>query len=203
MGTPMTTSGMTDAQINRACEIFRAKLTKHASELPSDAVQQVFGDSSLPKEWLASLLTRVEAVSELIVRHVRKDPSRTNEAVIKATGSTEYVNKDALATMPRGGNEEEDIVFFPIKRTASPSEVAAAYNRHNLEPDPEGVAKVNEDDPAFVDQHPNACQWQDDQGRWTCATFDRWHDGRSVVVGRDDDDWDDFWWFGGRRKKAF
>lgn len=203
MGTPMTTSGMTSPQIDRACELLRAKLTKHRAELDSDAVQQAFGDPGLPKEWLASLRTRVEAISELIVRHVRKDSRRTNRDVISATGRTEHVNADALATMPRGGNEEEDIFFFPIKRTASPAEAQAAYDRHNLEPDPEGVAKVNEGDPSFADQHPNACQWKDDQGRWTYVTFRRWGDGeRYVSVDRNDHDWGGFWLLGGRRKKA-
>lgn len=205
MAKTMTTSGMTNPQIDRACELFRAKLTKHATELPSDAVQQAFGDPELPKEWLTSLRTRVEAISELIVRHVRKDPSRTNKQVIDSTGRTQHVNKDALATMPRCEGEEEDIYFFPVKRTARLAEVAAAFNRHNLEPDPEGVAKVNEDDPSFSDQHPNACQWQDEQGLWTYVAFSQ-RDGVRYVgvdrVRRDNSEWLGRWLFGGRRKKA-
>lgn len=203
MGDAMITSTITDPQIDHACSLLRAKLTKYRSELLSSAVQIAYGDPDLTKEWLDSLRTRVEAISELIIRHVRKDCSRTNAQVIKATGRTEYVNKEALATMPRGGSEEEDICFFPIKRTASPAEVAAAYGLHGLEPDPEGVAKVNEDDPTFADQHPNACQWKDDQGRWNYVAFSRWlDDGRDVDVDRCGHDWHGDWWLGGRRKKA-
>lgn len=105
--------------------------------------------------------------------------------------------------MPRGGNEEENICFFPIERTASPAEVQAAYDRHNLVPDPEGVARVNEDDPSFADQRPNACQWQDDQGRWNYAVFYRWRDGgRAVSVNHNISDWNGDTLFGGRRKKV-
>ncbi|MFA6042084.1 MAG: hypothetical protein WCV85_02115 [Patescibacteria group bacterium] len=46
----MTTSKMTDGQINRVVEIFRAKLVKHASNLPSDAVQAALGDASLGQD---------------------------------------------------------------------------------------------------------------------------------------------------------
>ncbi len=62
MGTPVTTSGMSEKQVNRACEIFRAQLTSHAHELPSDAVQKVFGQPELGPEWLAVLRKRVEAL---------------------------------------------------------------------------------------------------------------------------------------------
>jgi hypothetical protein len=201
MAKTMTTSGMTEKQINRACEIFRAQLTKHAPELSSDAVQWAFGDRNLPKEWLESLRTRVEAISELIVRHVTVDRSRTNKQAIDATGRVQYVNKDVLATMPRCEGEEVDVYLFPTKRTSSPAEVAEAYRRHGLKPDPIAVAKVNEDDPTFADQHPNACQWQDSEGRWSYVAFNQWHGGkRSVRVYRVGSDWYDGWLLGGVRK---
>jgi hypothetical protein len=70
MDNTMTTSGMTGPQIDRACEIFRAQLTKHASEFPSEAVQQVFGQPELGPEWLAVLRRRVEAFSQTYIEEV-------------------------------------------------------------------------------------------------------------------------------------
>ena len=73
MAKTMTTSGMTDRQINRACEIFRAQLTKHASEFPSEAVQAAFGQPELGSDWLAVLRRRVEAFSQTFVEEVDYD----------------------------------------------------------------------------------------------------------------------------------
>lgn len=71
MGNTMTTSSpMTPGQIDRACEIFRAQLTSHSSEFPSDAVQHVFGQSDLGPEWLAVLRRRVEAFIETYIEEV-------------------------------------------------------------------------------------------------------------------------------------
>lgn len=67
MAKTMTTSEMTDGQIERAIEIFRAQLRKHKGELPSDAVQTVLGQAELGPEWFAVLRDRVEAVRGTIV----------------------------------------------------------------------------------------------------------------------------------------
>ncbi|MFH1367345.1 MAG: hypothetical protein ABIH38_05215 [Patescibacteria group bacterium] len=64
MGNTMTTSEMTDGQIERAIEIFRAKLRKHRNELPSEAVQIALGQAELGSEWLAVLRQRVEAIND-------------------------------------------------------------------------------------------------------------------------------------------
>ena len=60
MDKTMTTSAMTDKQIERAVEIFRAQLRKHASGLPSDAVQKVFGQTEFGKELITVLRKRLE-----------------------------------------------------------------------------------------------------------------------------------------------
>lgn len=67
MAKTMTPSVMTDGQIERAIEIFRAQLRKHQNELPSEAVQIVLGQSKLGHELLAVLRKRVEAVRGTIV----------------------------------------------------------------------------------------------------------------------------------------
>ena len=74
------------------------------------------------------------------------------------------------------------------------------YALRGLTPDPMAQARVNTDNPAFADEHPNGCHWQAN-GNWCFETFDRWGDGgRFVRVGRDRSGWDDRWWVGGIHK---
>ncbi|MFH0853097.1 MAG: hypothetical protein V1853_01715 [bacterium] len=69
----MTTSTMTEGQINRACEIFRAQLTRRASELSSDAVQEAFGDPALGSDWFAVLQKRVDLIGSTFTATVNYD----------------------------------------------------------------------------------------------------------------------------------
>jgi hypothetical protein len=191
---------MTDGQIERAVEIFRAQLRKHAGELSSDAVQQVFGQPELGPEWLAVLRKRVEEVSSMIVRHATVNRSRTPQDLLDATGRKQYTDKNVLKSMPRGNGEEVDVYFFRLGRYVSEEEKAKEYALRGLVPDPYAQAQVNTDDPSFADEHPNGTHWKDANNRWCFATFDRWSGGRDVDVGRSDNGWDGRWWFGGVRK---
>jgi len=201
MASTMTTSTMTDRQIERAVEIFRAQLRKHAAELPSDAVQQVFGQSEIGPEWLAVLRTRVEAVSKLITRRARVNRNRNAQAALDATGRRQYTDKDVVDAMPQGEGEEAEIVFFNLGRYVNNADLDKEYEVRGLKPvDPYSLAAVNENDPAFADQKPNATHWKDSNDKWCYTAFDRWNDGRIVGVNRNDDDWSGDWWFAGVRK---
>lgn len=83
----MTTSPMTDGQIERAIEIFRAQLRKHASELQSEAVQQVFGQREFAVELVGVLRKRAEAVMKKILTFLRTVRIPAQPAV---TTSEEY-----------------------------------------------------------------------------------------------------------------
>ncbi len=200
MAKPMTTS-----QIDRACELLRAKLTKHASEFSSDAVQMVFGQSELGAEWLTVFRKRVEAVSSMIVRRVRVDRTRSPEQVLDATGRAQYTDSQVVKSMPRGTGEETDIRFFKPEPEEydhdgwmSDEAFEAALARRNfIAADPESLAKVNEDDPAFADTHPNCTHWKGADGKWHFATFHRWLDKRYVDVYRHDHAWHGPWWLAG------
>ncbi|MCK9580534.1 MAG: hypothetical protein M0Q92_08800 [Methanoregula sp.] len=204
MGKAMITSGMTEGQINRACEIFRAQLTKHASEFPSEVVRQVFGQSELGLEWLEVFRKRVEATSNLIVRHVKVDRSSSSQQAIEVTGRVQYTDKSVVATMPRGEGEEVDVFFFNPRPEAydgngwlSDEALKREFEFYGLKPDPRAQARVNADDPAFADKHPNGTHWKDGNDRWCFAAFDHGIDGRRLRVGRHRDDWRGAWWFGG------
>lgn len=168
---------MTTSQIDRACELLRAKLTKHASEFSSDAVQTVFGQSELAAEWLAAFRKRVEAISSMIVCRVKTDPTRSPEQVIDVTGRNKYTDGKVVKSMPRGTGEETDVHFFKLGCFISDNDLEKEYELRGLRPvDPESLAKVNEDDPAFADSHPNGTHWKDADGKWCFALFGRWDD---------------------------
>ena len=201
MAKTVTTSRMTEGQIGRACEILGAKLRKHASEFPSDAVQQAFGQPELASDWLAVLRTRVEAISNLVVRTVKVNRTRTAQAALDATGRRQYTEKDVVDSMSQGTGEEVEVVFFNLGRYVSDVDLDKEYELRGLKPaDPYSLAAVNEADPAFAGTKPNATHWKD-KGKWCYAAFDQWRDGeRNMDVYRCENDWDDRWWFAGVRK---
>lgn len=202
MTTVMTPSTITSGQIGKAQELLEARLRK--SGFPSAAVQQVLetqGDV-LAAEWLAAIQKRVDAVSDMIVRHVCVNRSRTPQEAIAATGRKRYVTDAVVAEMPRGDGDEAEVIFFKGGRWISDADLGKEYELRGLKPtDPYSLAAVNEDDPAFADDHPNGTHWKDADGKWCYAAFVRWRDGgRNVCVYRRDDEWGDGWWFAGRRK---
>lgn len=191
----------TAGQIDKAVANYRALLEKHSGEFDTEAVQTVLGQSELAGEQLAVFRHRVEAVSNLIVRRVKVNRSRTPQVVLEATGRKLYVNDNVVATMPHGEGEETDVYFFKVSRYLSDAALEKEYELWGLKPaDPYSQAAVNEDDSSFADDHPNGTHWQDADGQWCYAAFRRWLGGRSVVVRRLDDVWSDGWWFAGLRK---
>jgi len=201
MASTMTTSRMTDGQINRAVEIFRAQLQKHQNELSSEAVQIVLGQSELGPEWFETLRARVEAVSNMIVRHVKVDRSLDPGAMLDATGRQQYTDENVVKEMPKGEGEETDVYFFKLDRYVSDDDLEKEYASRGLIPaDPYTLAAVNRDDKSFADEHPNGTHWKDAGGDWCFAAFRRWRGEREVFVDRDDCDWHDSWCFAGLRK---
>lgn len=201
MAQSMTTSAMTDGQINRAVEIFRAQLVKHQNELSSEAVQTVLGQKELGQEWLTVLRTRVEHVSNMIVRRTKVDRSLSPEAVLDATGRNKYTDKKVVKSMPKGEGDEVDVYFFKVSRFISDEDLEKEYALRGLVPaDPYSQAAVNRDDPAFADEHPNGTHWKDADGKWCFFACFRWDGERCVHVDRRGSGWGDGWWFAGLRK---
>lgn len=198
--TLMTPSVMTDGQIEKAVDIYRAILRKHRLELGSDAVQKVLGQPEYVAEQVATLRKRVEVISNMIVRHVTVNRTRSPQKAIDATSRNKYLDDDVVKMMPRGKGDEADVFFFKLDRYISDDNLEKEYELRGLKPDPYAQAAVNEADPAFADEYPNGTHWKDKNGKWCCAAFDRWDGGRDVRVDRGDDGWDDGWWFSGVRK---
>lgn len=207
MGKPMTPS-ITSGQIGKLQDLIGAALRK--SDLPGDIVQKVIESDGeqLVADMLASLYMRVEARANEIALHVTVDRTRTPEQALAATGRRLYGNDLVVDAMPRGEGDEVELVFFKPEASAYQNGLLLCqalmreYEKRNLVPDPIALAAFAKKDPAFCDAKPFGCQWQDADGNYCCATFDRWDDERNVYVNRAGGGWDDRWSFAGVRKKS-
>ena len=195
--TPSAT-GITDGQIDKAVSVLRDQLRKHGESFSVDAVQQVLGQDELGPDLLTVFRKRVEAVSNMIVRPVTVNRSRTPQDMLDATGRNQYTDKGVVKAMPRGYGDTVDVYFFKLDLSKSNGYISCAdlakeYALRGLVPDPYAQTEVNIDDPSFADEHPNATQWQDGDGKYCYACFDRWRDGRRVNVYQYGYDWNDYW----------
>lgn len=142
-------------------------------------------------------------IKDLISRVVRVDRSLSPEQALEVTGRRMYVDKGVVATMPRGDKDEEEVFFVKRELWTSNDDWDVYLDSLGLKPcDPYTLAKVNEDDPGFADEHPNGTHWKDSEGKWCFVAFSRWggERGRGFGVDRSDDDWAAYWWFAGVRK---
>ena len=210
MNKPMTPSAeITDGQIDKAGDTLRATfigtLRKHRGEFSDEAVQQALGAKGLASDLLAVFRTYVERFSNMIARIVTVNRSQTPEQALTATGRKQYTDKDVVAAMPKCAGTEAKVIFFKPDASAytngliSDDDLVKQFALRGLKPaDPYSLAKANEDDPAFADEHPNATHWKDANGKWCYAAFGRWVVGeRGVSVIRHGLDWSDRWWFAG------
>lgn len=193
--TPSTETTTTD-QINKAVATIRAMFEKHAPEFDKVAVQQALGAKGLVPDLFAVFCAYVERFSNMITRLVKINRKRTPEQALVATNRKQHINSSVVATMPRGTGEEAKVVFFKVGHVVSDDDLDKEYILRNLIPaDPFLLAAVNEADPAFADEHPNATHWKDANNNWCYAAFFRWGVERGVSVYRDDSGWGDSWWF--------
>ena len=193
MTTTVRTQSITHGQIGQINDRLATKLRE--SDLPSADVQKVLkmpGNTAID-EMVAIFRKHVGAQSDIIVRRVRVDRTRTPQEVIDATGRTQYVDKNVLATMPQGEGDEVDVYFVPTKRFVPVEDVPAFLAQYGLVPDPRAQAAVNEADSAFADEHPNGTQWGDN----CYLMFSRWNGKRNVDCRRSGSGWHDYWFLSG------
>ncbi|MEA2701435.1 MAG: hypothetical protein QOE22_144 [Candidatus Parcubacteria bacterium] len=197
---------ITNKQIGQINDRLATQL--RSSGFSAESVQLVLaapGGAAI-SDMLAAFRKHVEANSDLIVRRSKPDRTLTSDAALRATGRNLYVNDEVVAAMPRGTGEDGETVFFRLDLSdrggyISDADLDKEYELRGLVPEePDTLAAVNQDDPVFADDHPNATHWKDDRGRYCFAAFDRWDDDRGVSVNRSDNDWLGYWWFAGRRK---
>ena len=130
MASSMTPSSMTSGQIDRACEIFRAQLLKHAAQLPSDAVQQAFGQSDLGPEWLAVLRKRTEAFTMTFVEEIDYNNPRWNRIDSSQYAHIEDITVENLPNLEIG---KKSIGFreFSFEHQPSDEEILERFNKED------------------------------------------------------------------------
>lgn len=198
---------MTDGQIEDAVNKLRDAMHKHRSEITSDAAQQVLGVVNLGMMMFTPFRERAKAVLNLIIRVVKVNRGRSQQEAIKATGRTQYTDRNVVDAMPKGEGDEVEVVFFKPDFSnrngfISDDDLEKEFELLGLKPaDPISVAAMNEADPAFADEKPHGTHWKDAKGNWDCAMFSCWDGKRRVFVDRCSSGWDDRWWFAGIRKK--
>jgi hypothetical protein len=149
---------------------------------------------------------RAEVLSNLIVRRVRVNRTRTPQETLDATGRKQYTSREVVDGMPKGEGEEVEVVFFKPDLSErngyiSDDDLEKEFELRGLKvADPYSVAAVNEVDPAFADEKPNGTHWKNSDGKWCFAAFHHWHGERRVNVRRSGSGWSDHWWFSGLRK---
>lgn len=197
-----TPSTITDGQIEKAVDIFRAQLRKHRGELPSDAMQIVLGYGNFGRKLFEVVDVDVRELTEMIVFRVRVDRTRTPVQALVETGRYQKNDDQIVETMPMGNGSEVDIYFFKLGRSVSDEDLAKEYFNRNLVPaDPYSLCAANRAHPAFADKHQNATHWKNKQGRWCYASFRLYHDQRVVSVDSYELlGWSLDWWFAGLRK---
>lgn len=112
-------ASMSDGQIETAVEQLRAAMRKHRDEVEKDAAQQALGVDNLGMRMFSVFRGLAEAVSNMLVRQVTVNRSRTPEEAIKATGRRKYVNDAVVKTMPRGEGVDAAVYFFKPRPESS------------------------------------------------------------------------------------
>lgn len=192
----------TSGQIGRLEEIYGDGLKE--AQLISADVQAVIADKeaapAMVKELVAVTRKYVEARGNIIVRRTKVNRKLAPQQMLDNTDRNQFTDKAVVDSMPAGEGEEVDVYFFKVGRNISDAELEKEYAFRGLKPDPWAQCRVNTDDPAFADEHPNGCHWQDADGQWCFLAFGQWRGDRRVCVSRRGDGWHDFWFFAGVRK---
>jgi len=208
MAETMIASDMTDGQIDDLANKLRDAARKHRNEVSKDVAQQVLGADNLGMRLFVIFRQLAEAISNMIVRHVKVDRTKTPEQILEATGRRQYVDANVVKNMPKGDENEGDIYFFkPSAETydenglISDDNLEKEFELRGLKPvDPYKLSQFNADGPAFADEKPHGTHWKNADGQWCFAAFYRWRGRRCVDVFESGSDWGAFWWFAGLRK---
>lgn len=205
--TPSETTAITSRQIAKFLDLQTAALRK--SGLSSAETQQVLErqGGSIADEFVMSVRKRVEAVSKMIVRHVKINRAQKPQEALDATGCKQYTDREVVDAMPCGKVEEVDLYFFEPRPEAYQNGVltdealAKEYEFHRLEPHPRALIQANKDDTTLAKTRPNGCHWKDASGKWCYVAFSCLGGvERDVLVDRDVSGWIECWSFAGARK---
>lgn len=202
---------MSPSQIAKLQEMLGASLRKANpfSDEAQDLIENHWDEleDELKVMCIAAINCVLEHMRNIIVNHVKVDrtwtPQWTSQQMLDALGRVKHTDSDVVKNMPRGQKDEEDVYFFWVGRVNSDDDMEAKYKSHGFVPaDPYKVAAVNQNDPAFADEHPNVTYWKDAKGHWCYLACRLLGDMRSVSVYRSGGAQGDNLWLAGVRKQV-
>lgn len=200
---------LSPSQIGKLQEVFGAGLRK--SNPFSDEAQDLI-ENSWPL--LRADLERacVEVVSRLIQRNrdtiafeVEVDYDRNKVSIVSelylAWHSADYGALSEIVP-PATGKRKVLFEFFQLDRKASDEEVGQERVARRLVLDPYAQMAINEQNPWFADEHPNALSFRDRKGRW-CYIARYWGGNQRIADSyRRRSVWEKGWYFGGTRSES-
>ncbi|MFZ2887001.1 MAG: hypothetical protein WA021_04250 [Minisyncoccia bacterium] len=187
MAKTMTPSLMTDGQIEKIVDKFRAGMRKNRSGISSDVAQQIVSVvDNLGRELCEVVLDHAKRLKDYKIHRVKVDRSRPPQEVLNATGRILRIDPLAVESMPRGEGSETEIVFFKVHASnscwISHDDLEKEYRLRGLKPvDAYSLADFNKANPAFADGCCNYTHWKKG-GQWHSIAFHRWAGGRAVDV---------------------
>ncbi len=119
MGKSMTTSAMTNGQIDHTLRILRDQLEKHREELVSESVQIVLGQNDLGAAWYAEFLKRVEAISQTSVEEVDYDDPQWKTI---ETDRYAFVGDVTVADYPEKETGKKPVTFRELEFDYDPTD---------------------------------------------------------------------------------
>ena len=185
---------MSDGQIEKATEDFRASLRKYRGEFDRGAVQWVLGLRNPTLGATRAFYDRVKAISDMPVRHVKMSSfnrrHRTLEEAALSSGlelQGEYwggenahyrkVNFKDVEVVPRFDYDEVTLYFFNHSWIINDAELERQYAWRGLKPaDPFSVLALREMEPDFQKKFPKPIRysyndiythWRNSQGKWS------------------------------------
>lgn len=136
MARTMTTSEMTDGQIEDLTNKFRDALRKCRDRIPSDIAQQAAGTDNLGMICATPYLAICEKFGGMVIRPVSVDYSRPLAEMIKA-GHYDYANESITADnfpMTGEGQVELDLTLIHFNRGITSKEAITEMRKMGMRP---------------------------------------------------------------------
>jgi hypothetical protein len=192
-------------QVAFAVEIFRAVLWQSAEAIPTEVFDQILQQPRLGGALFKVVSDRALAIrSWVFCKPCAVDRSLNPEQVVASTGFVSHgaLDDSVVRTMPRGYGTEARLIFIPLPVPGkwTPEGLELWVDQQGLViADPYSLAAAIKNDPGFVDAHPTATQWFDEDSRPCFMSYRRRTirgvgAERCVQVSRRTHDWGGVWW---------
>ncbi len=143
-------------------------------------------------------MTTLKIPEGTITRVIRNiDRTRTPKQAIMAANFKNYLYDEVVVEMPMGEGQEVEVHLIPFDKKLSVDDLEKEVNKAGFVLiDPITLSTLNEQDPDFARDVPNATQWRDKNGTACRMTFGYSVIGREVCVNQVGYPWADYWYFG-------